>query len=85
MKLFYAFEIATNSSFHIHVDQDQYKLKEILEQLEQQLNQWLDGPTIMGYVYANDVESAIDKVRLGKWAYKWNLIKDNLSESEPPA
>lgn len=85
MTTFHAFEIATNSSFHIQVDQDECKLNEILDSELERLEQYLDGTTFVGYVYANDVESAIDKVRLGKWAYKWNVIKSNLSEIEPPA
>lgn len=80
MTTFHAFEIVTNSSFHIQVDQDQYNLQEILNSELERLEQYLDGVTFMGYVYANDVESAINKIRCGKWDEKWNI--SNLSDEK---
>lgn len=80
MKIFYAFEIVTNSSFHIQVDQDPGKRNELFNSEVKRLGQWLDGPSIIGHVYAHDVESAINKIRCGKWDEKWNI--SNLSDEK---
>ncbi|MAG28098.1 hypothetical protein CMI47_21440 [Candidatus Pacearchaeota archaeon] len=68
LEVFHAFEIATDSSYHVGV----YRLEAKRDEQFQQLLAFLGDDvetTSSGTVNADEVEAAIDLIRAGQWSY----------------
>lgn len=66
---YFAFEVATEDSYFIGVNLDENKLNDRFESVMALLDKGEDETHSLGEVEAENVESAMDLIRLGQWSY----------------